>query len=209
LAQTATAVVSNLASFLFSFFLLMFSTFYLLKDGEALKKYIMQISPISSSQENVLIEKISMSITGIVKGTFLVALTQAIVALIGFVIFGVPSPFLWAGATFLAAFIPNLGTALVIIPAVVYLFLVGDTASAIGLSIWGGVAVGLVDNFISPRLIGKQAEMHPLLVLLSVLGGLQFFGVLGFILGPIAMAIVVAVLSIYKDDVRLKVDNQN
>ena len=198
--QSFSTVVSNLASFFFSLFIAFFAFYYLLKDGSKLKYLVLEIAPISGGQENLILEKIIKSVNGVVKGTFLVALTQSIIALIGFIIFGVPNPLLWAMCTFVAAFIPNIGTAIVMIPAVAYVFLTGHTGAGIGLTIWAVVAVGLIDNILSPKLVGRSAQLHPLLVLLSVIGGLQLFGFLGFLLGPIFMAVFVALIEMYTVD---------
>lgn len=198
--QTFSALISNIASFLFSAFIVFFALFFLLKDGSKLKKLALLVSPISNNQENVLLEKVVRSVNGVMKGTFLVAIIQAIIATIGFLVFGLPNPFLWAICTFLAAFVPNIGTAVVLIPAILYLFLTGHPGAGIGLAIWGAVAVGLIDNILSPKLVGRSAKLHPLLVLLSVIGGLEVFGVLGFLLGPIFMAIFAALVEMYTTD---------
>lgn len=198
--QTFSQIVSNVASFILSFFLVLFATFYLLKDGRHFKQVLMDISPIANSQENILFTKISTAVNGVVKGTFLMALIQGVVATIGYTIFGVPNPMLWGMLTIFAALVPTVGTAIALIPAVLYLLVTGQTPQAIGLAIWGGAAVGLVDNFLGPRVIGGSAQIHPLLVLISVLGGVSFFGFLGFLLGPILMAVFVAMIDMYRND---------
>lgn len=197
--QTVSGLLSNLTSLLFNLFLLFFSFYYLLKDGGKLKNIILKISPISGRQENLLYEKVVRSVNGVMKGTFLVGLIQSCVAFVGFVSAGISNPLLWAMCTFIAAFVPNVGTAIVIAPAIGFLFFTGNTTGAIIMAVFG-VLAGLVDNFVSPRLVGKSAKLHPLLVLLSVIGGLQFFGFLGFLLGPIVMAIFVAFLEMYLTD---------
>ncbi len=193
---------NTLLGFLLSFFLVFFSLFYLLRDGGKFKEFFIEVFPLSTKHENVLIAKLEKAVNGVVKGSFLVALIQAIVATIGFMIFGVPNPLLWGAFTFLAALVPTVGTSLSLIPAVVYLIIIGKIGAAVGLGIWGLVAVGLIDNVISPKLIGSRTNLHPLLVLLSVLGGIQLLGPLGFLLGPIFMAIFVALLDIYRKDLK-------
>ncbi len=195
--QSFSSLISNLAEFFFNLFLVFFAFFYLLKDGGSLKKIILAVSPISNNQENILFEKVILSVNGVIKGTFFVAVIQSLVALVGFLIFGIPNPLLWALCTFLAAFVPNIGTTLVTAPAVIYLLLTGHTGSAVGLLVWGSLAVGLIDNILSPKLVGHSAQLHPLLVLLSVVGGLALFGFLGILLGPIIMAVFSALVSMY------------
>ncbi len=198
--QSIAGVLSNVANFFIAAFLVFFALFYFLRDGEKLKGLFINIFPLSQLHESKLVDKIEQAISGVVKGSFLVALIQGVVALVGFLIFGVPQPFLWASFTVLAALVPTFGTSLALIPAVLYLLLTGHTGAAIGMVIWGAVAVGSIDNFISPRLIGSRTNLHPLVVLFAVVGGLQLFGVLGFLLGPIVMAIFMALLEIYQTE---------
>lgn len=195
-------LVSSTAGFFLSVFLVFFTVYYFLRDGHRIKDFANTILPMSESRENVLVNKLSEAVSAVVKGSFTVALIQGVVATIGFIIFGIPNPLLWGMFTILAALVPNVGTSLSLIPAVIYLFLVDRTGSAIGLAIWGALAVGMIDNIVSPKLVGAQTKLHPLLVLFSVLGGLQFFGFIGFLLGPILMAMFVALLEIYRTDLK-------
>jgi predicted PurR-regulated permease PerM len=199
---SAQSIISNVTTFVISLVLVMFTTYYLLKDGAKLKDYVDPIMPLSEEKGNVLAERIDMAISGIIKGQFLVGLAQGIVGTIGFLIFGVPQAFLWGLFTFLAALVPTFGTSLALIPAVLYLLITGHTGQGIGMAIWGIFAVGLIDNFMAPKLIGSRTNLHPLLVLFSVIGGLQFFGVLGFLLGPILMAVFMALLDTYRKDIK-------
>ena len=139
-----------------------------------------------------------MSTVSVIKGSIFVALIQGVLTGLGFTIFGVSSPVLWAGVATITALIPGVGTSLVIIPAVLYLFTTSTTINAVGLLLWGVVAVGLVDNTLGPKLVAKGAKIHPFLILLSALGGIGFYGVIGFILGPITIAFLFALFDIYK-----------
>ena len=93
--------------------------------------------------------------------------------------------------------IPAVGAALIWIPAVIYLFMVGQTVPALGLLIWCGTVVSLLDNFLRPRLIGRDAKMSDLLIFLSTIGGIALFGAVGFIVGPIVAALFVTVWHIF------------
>ncbi len=201
--QNITDLLLNLPGFFLAFFFVFFVFYYLLRDGEKMKKYFNDIFPLSQTHENLIVKKLEQAISGVVKGSFLVALCQGGVALVGFLIFGVPQPFLWAAFTVLAALVPTVGTSLALIPAILYLFISGHTGAGIGMMIWGAVAVGSIDNFISPKLIGNRANIHPILVFLGVIGGLQLFGIIGFLLGPILMAVFVTLLDIYRTDLKL------
>lgn len=205
--QTVSSVLSNLAVFLLNLFLTFFALYYLLKDGGKLKSLISHLVPISTKQGHELVEKIIVAVNGVVKGTFFVALIQGVTALVGFLIFGVPNPLLWTGLVILASFIPNFGTAIVMAPIVIYLFITSSNTAAIGMAIWAGLAVGMIDNIVSPKLVGREAKIHPLVVLFSVLGGLQLFGILGFLFGPIVAAVFVVLLDIYANDFKEYLNN--
>lgn len=198
--QTFGSLLSNVATFALSFFLTLFTTYYMLKDGHVFEQALIDISPIEDAQEQILFTKVATAVTGVVKGSFLTALIQGIVATIGFLIFGLQNPFLWGVCTAIAALVPTVGTSLVLIPAVVYLFVIGHTPQAIGLLIWGAVAVGLIDNILGPRMLGRATQVHPLLMLLAVLGGVSVFGFLGVLLGPIIMAVFVAMVEMYRTE---------
>jgi predicted PurR-regulated permease PerM len=204
--QGVTNILSNVAGFFLAFFLVFFTLYYLLRDGDKIKKVINSILPLSEAHENLLVKRLELAVNGVVKGMFLVALAQGVVATIGFVIFKVPNPFLWGAFTVLAALVPTVGTAIAIVPAILFLFVTGNTGAGIGLAVWGTLAVGLIDNIISPKLVGARVKLHPLLVLFSVLGGIQLFGFIGFLLGPLVMAMFVALLDIYRTDLKTHLD---
>lgn len=192
-----TGLVSNIAGFILSFILVVFTFYYLLRDGNEFRTFISRIFPLSHSHETLLIEKLEGAIKGVVQGSFTVALLQGSVSTIGFFIFGVPQPLLWGAFTMLSSLVPTVGTLLSLVPAILYLFLSGHTGAGIGMTIWAFASIQGIDNFISPRVIGHKANLHPLLTLLSILGGISLFGYLGFLIGPILMAIFVALLEIY------------
>ncbi|HYF04865.1 MAG TPA: AI-2E family transporter [Patescibacteria group bacterium] len=194
-------LLSNVASFVISLILLLFALFYFLRDGDRIIVLITEISPITRGQEERLFNKITAAVNGVVKGTFMVGLVQGLIALVGFLIFGMPQPLLLAMLTIIASFIPTFGTSLIMIPSILYLLFTGDVTRGIGLGIWALVAVGLIDNFLGPKLISSKTNIHPLLVFFGVLGGLKVFGMLGVLLGPIVVAIFLALIDIYRTDI--------
>ncbi len=203
LIQNATSLVVNVSGFLLAFFFVFFVFYYLLRDGDRIKAYFNSVFPLSQAHESLIVSKLEKAVSGVIKGSFLVALCQGGVGLIGYIIFGMPQPVLWAAFTVLAALVPNVGTSVALVPAILYLFLSGHTGAAAGLAIWGAFAVGTIDNFVSPKLIGRNAQLHPVLVFLGVIGGLQLFGLLGFLLGPVIMAVFMELLDIYRSDLKM------
>lgn len=173
--------------------------YYLLKDGQRFVEKLIAVSPLEDADDAEILARLQNAVSSVLKGSIIVALIQGTLTAIGFTIFGVPSPMLWGTVAAVAALVPGLGTALVTGPAVILLLIQGATAPAIGLAIWGTVAVGMVDNLLGPRLMSHGIRMHPLLMLLSVLGGLALFGPIGFLVGPLALALFFALIEIVTD----------
>ncbi len=182
-----------------NFLLLLLFFFYLVRDGARIKRRVMNLSPLSDQQETAIFSRIGQAIGATVRGRLVLALLQGFMGSIGFYLFGVPNPALWGAALMLASFVPTLGTALVQAPAVVYLYSIGQVQAAFGLTVWAVVAVGLLDNFLGPKLISAGTRMHPLVTFLSVLGGIGLFGPIGILVGPIIVSLLYALLDIYVD----------
>ncbi len=202
--QALGGIVQNLGSFFSSvargtlmLFVFLVSLYFLLKDGRKLENYVIELSPLLDTDDEFIVQRLKLAVTAVVKGSLSISLIQGALTGIGFAIFGMPSPVLWGAAAALAALVPGIGTALILIPGVLYLFFTGSTQASAGLAIWGVVAVGLVDNFLGPKIIGRGIQLHPLAAFLAVLGGLALFGPLGFLLGPLAVSLFLALLEIY------------
>lgn len=184
----------------FFFFLLFF--YYMLRDGTRLKRWLMELSPLSNAREQQIVDRIALAINGTIRGQIIVSILQGIIAGLGFAFFSVPNPALWGCIVVLASFIPLVGTAIVLIPAILYLAATGPLASAIGLTVWGIVAVGLLDNVLGPKLMSRGTLLHPMVTMVAVLGGISMFGPVGILLGPILMSILFALFNIYLSIVR-------
>lgn len=183
---------------LLGIFIAFFALFYFLRDGREFKKQIIALSPLMDTDDELIFRKLEQAVYSIVGGSLIVSVIQGILTGIGFALFHVPDPTVWGGVAAVAALIPGVGTALVIVPGILYLFFSGSTGLAIGLLVWGLLAVGLIDNLLGPVLMNRGIKIHPFIILLSVLGGLTFFGLVGFILGPLIFAFLFALLEIYK-----------
>jgi predicted PurR-regulated permease PerM len=186
----------NSTKFITNLFVFLFALYYLLRDGEKLKSALIKISPLTKEDDEVILTKITLAVNSVIKGSLLLAVIQGLISALGFVLFGVPNPVLWGMAAAVGSLVPAVGTALVIVPAIIFLFLKGQVLASLGLFLWGGVLVGLSDNFLRPYLVGKGSNLHPLIVLLSVLGGLSFLGPTGFILGPLVATLFLVLLDI-------------
>ena len=196
--ENTGAIFSGVAQFVFGLFLTIITVFYLLKDSSRISHAVTRLSPLSDEHDAVLIKRFTTTVHSVVVGTLTVALIQGLLVAIGFSIFGVPRGLLWGAVAAIAALVPFIGTTIVVAPAVVYLFITGNIPAGIGLLIWGATAVGMIDNFLAPKLIERGIKIHPLLILFSVLGGLAFFGPIGFLAGPLILSLLFALLEMYQ-----------
>ncbi len=197
LIQHLGSAFAGLAKITLSAFIFLIALYYLLKDGQKLKTTIIALSPLNDSDDEAIFLKLEKTIDSIVEGRLFVAIIQGALMAIGFAIFGVPNAILWGSTAAIAALIPGIGTALVLIPAVTFLFLTSELFLAIGLLVWGVVIVGLVDNILGPKLIGDGTQLHPFIILLAVFGGIGLFGPIGFLLGPLTISLFFVLLDIY------------
>lgn len=196
------SLLSSFASLALNFLFLLLFYYYLVRDGHRIKERLKLLSPMANDTEEQIITRVGLAVTATVRGSLVIALLQGLVAGLGFIIFGFPNPALWGSVVVIAAFIPTIGTSLVLIPAVLYLFATGHEPQAVGLAIWGSVAVGLLDNVLGPLIMTRRMRMHPLVILLSILGGVVFYGPLGVLLGPITVSLLYALLDIYMTLIR-------
>lgn len=195
--SNAGSILSSIFSFSLSVFVMIVALFYLLRDGERLRNTVMLISPLPNTYDADVYDKVEHSIAAVVKGSLLIALAQGVAASIGFLIFGIPNAMLWGAVSAVTSIIPNVGVALVLVPMVVYLYIAGSTGTAIGLTIWGIVVVGLIDNVLRLFVVKTGVPIHPFIILLSVIGGVGFFGGIGVIAGPVVMSFVYAIFHLY------------
>lgn len=197
LIQHFGTIFSNIAKIVVGLFVLLVAFYYVLKEGDNLKMTIITLSPLQNIYDETVLRKLETAVNSVVRGSISVGLTQGVLTAIGLMIFGVPNAVLWGSVAAVAALIPGFGTLLVIGPAILFLFYTGATVPAFGLMVWGAIAVGLVDNVLGPKLVGKGVQLHPFLILLSVLGGISFFGPLGLLFGPLVLSLLFAFLEIY------------
>jgi predicted PurR-regulated permease PerM len=206
LSDNLPGLFSNVMQAALGFFIVLFSTYYLLKDGARLRNAVIALSPLGKEDDQAVINRVMTTVKAVVNGVVIVGIIKAALAAVFFWIFGVPQPFFWGAIAGVASVIPMVGTSLVTVPAAIFLFLTGHVPAAIGLALVSVGIIGTIDNVLTPKLVESKAKIHPLLVLLSVFGGLRFFGFAGFILGPLVMAVTLALIDIYKKEFRETVE---
>lgn len=196
--------IENLDNFFSSFFnvfigmlIMVVSLYYFLRDGERIVKRMVSLSPLPDSYDEQIMKKVGLSIDSIIRGSLIIALIKGFLTALGFAIFSIPNPILWGVVSAFASFIPIAGSSIVIVPGVFYLFATSSLISSIGFALWGVVFIGLSDNVLSPILMKRGMKIHPFLILLSIFGGLRFFGPIGFITGPVVLSLLFALFEIY------------
>ncbi|OGG62107.1 hypothetical protein A3C87_01700 [Candidatus Kaiserbacteria bacterium RIFCSPHIGHO2_02_FULL_49_34] len=211
--NTAGIVASNISSLFAStattialLFLSMLISFYLLRDGKQAISYLISVSPLNDIDDRKVLDRIVGAIRGIIFGVMMVAIIQAVMTMLGLTIFGVERAVLFGFIAAFAALIPGVGPGLfVFVPLTIYLVATGQYMVALGVGVWGFLAVGTIDNILGPLLMRRGGtSLHPLVILLSALGGITAFGLIGFVIGPVIMSIFVALLEIYSDHIAKK-----
>lgn len=198
LSSQTTSFIFGTISGIFHILLGMVLFYYFLYNGANLKKQLVALSPLPDAYDQKLLRTIDNVVNSIMKGTLLVAIIQGLLVGIGLWIFKVPQATLGGVLGVVAALIPGVGTALILIPAIIYLVVVNKLLYAFGLAVWGVMVVGLIDNILIPLLYGKNIQVHPVFVLMAVLGGLALFGASGFIFGPLILSLFLVLLHIYQ-----------
>ncbi len=202
LAGQLAALGRGTLTFLLQLFVCAYAIFFFLVDGPSILRMILYYIPLGANEESQLLERFVSVTRATLKGSLLIGVIQGGLAGIAFWAAGVPGAAFWGTVMVVLSIIPAIGSALVWIPAVIFLALTGHTTAALLLLAWCALVVGTVDNFLRPRLIGRDARMSDLLILLSTLGGIAMFGALGFIVGPIIAALFVTVWHIYGEAFR-------
>lgn len=200
LTSNIANIFSATISALFTFILLLLTIFYFLKDGEEWKKTMLKMSPLSANDDEKIIHRLTQTINGVIKGYLLIAFIQGTLMGIGLAIFHVPNPAIWGVVAGIAAIIPPLGTAVVSVPAIIFLFLTGHTGASLGLLVWSTLIVGMGDNVLTPFVVGHKIDVPPFLILFSVLGGIELLGPVGILIGPLTVSLLYTLTEIYQTE---------
>jgi predicted PurR-regulated permease PerM len=185
------------AIFLLNLFVMLYAMFFFFVNGPSIVRTTMGYLPLSSADKKHLLE-VGLSVSkATIKGTLVIGIVQGALGGLGLAVAGIPGAAFWGTVMIVLSIIPGIGTALVWVPAVLYLLTIGETVAGVGLAIWSAAIVGTVDNVMRPRLVGKDTEMPDLLILVSTLGGLGLFGALGLVIGPVIAALFLTVWKIY------------
>lgn len=198
-ATNLTSVFTSAATMLVMLVFSMLVSFYLIRDGKNFLDYYVRMSPLQDVDDRMILARLTGAIRGVIFGVIVIAVIQGILTIIGLSVLGIERAALFGVIAAFAALIPGVGAGmLVFTPLTIYLVATGQYGTAIGVAIWGGAAVASVDNVLGPYLMRwGGVTLHPLLILLSVLGGILTFGLIGFIVGPVVLSLFTVLLEIY------------
>ncbi|RUM57398.1 MAG: AI-2E family transporter [Persephonella sp.] len=197
--EQSKTILLNIAFVLVGIFLMLLLIFFLFKDGKNFYNRIYKLIPLSDKDKNFIVYKTYQAIQGVVLGSVLTAIAQAILGFIAYFFAGIEFSIFWAFLTFIASFIPIGGASLVWVPLAIYIFLTGSLINGVIFTIWGVAVISMVDNFIKPWVIGDKTNIHPIVLFFAILGGLNLFGFLGIFLAPIIVVLIDNLLKLYQE----------
>ncbi len=203
------SVYQNIVKFILLTFVMFFTMFYLLTEGEKLIDKMKYISPLSDKYENILVDRFVSMTRATLKGTIVIGLVQGFLGGITFAIAGIPAPFIWGLVLTIISILPAVGPPIVMIPAGIILLFSGQIWQGVFVLIMSVGLVSTIDNILRPELVGRDTQMHPLLVFFATLGGIISFGLMGFIIGPIIMALFLALWEIYGKEFKRQLNTFN
>ncbi len=197
LAKYTFTFGQNAVLFIINLALMLYLTFFLLRDGKIIVMTLLRAFPLHEERERLLVEKFSEVVRATIKGNVIIALIQGSLGGLAFWALGIPGPLLWGAVMVVVSLIPLIGSGLVWVPVGIYLFVTGNWIKGIVLLLFGTFVIGLVDNFLRPILVGRDTKLPDYIVLFSTLGGLALLGIDGFVMGPLIAASFVVLWQIF------------
>lgn len=197
LVTVASRMTATTATFVLNLFVMLYAMFFFFRDGEKILEKIFYYLPLSDEDEDLMLQRFASITRATVKGTLAIGVIQGALAGIAFWVAGIDGAAFWGTVMTILSIVPGIGAALVWVPAVIVLYLSGQYVTATLLLLWCAAVVGTIDNVLRPALVGKDAKMPDLLILIGTLGGLYLFGPIGFIVGPIVCGLFLTVWDIY------------
>ncbi len=194
----AIGILTGFTNFFLDLVLVLFVAFFLFLQGDEFIAEIKRLSPLSPHDNEMIIKEIEATIKATLWSTVVVAIIQGFLGGLGFFLFGVPQAAFWGTVMIPASIIPVVGAAIIWFPAVIYLFLLGSWVNSLALLVFCTLVIGTVDNLLKPLLMRGTRSTPTVFVLLAILGGISYFGMIGFILGPFILSLLLSMLAIYE-----------
>jgi predicted PurR-regulated permease PerM len=197
LVTVLSRMTATTAALILNLFIMLYAMFFFFKDGQKILERIFYYLPLSDEDETRMLARFTSITRATIKGTVVIGIIQGALAGIAFWMAGIQGAAFWGTIMTILSIVPGIGAALVWVPAVIILFVNGQYVAATLLLAWCAAVVGTIDNFLRPALVGRDAKMPDLLILIGTLGGLFLFGPIGFIVGPIVCGLFLTVWDIY------------
>lgn len=198
LTTQLNTLVTNVIAAIYHFAMIVIVVFYGLVDGPALKRRIFDLSPLPDEEEELIVSKFKDVGSAILFGSGSAAFLQGALGALAMWVAGIPSPLFWGSILAIFAFLPLVGTNIVVVPATAYLFFSGHLGTALAFFLFCNIQGLLIDNVLTPRLVGGRMQMHSLVIFLSLIGGISTFGMGGLVYGPLVAAFLLTVLDLYE-----------
>jgi predicted PurR-regulated permease PerM len=203
-AANGGAVIGSVAGVVVGFFLVLLSAFFFYVEGEAILDELAILSPLPEQYDREFASKFKDVIDATFRGQVMTSLAQGIATGVGLAIGGVPAAMFWGAVATILSLLPMLGVAVVWVPAAIYLLLSGSTGHGIFLAIWGVLVVSTIDNIVRPWAMKGGAQLPAIPLLFAVLGGMQAFGFIGLVIGPLVFSLLMSIIDIYKQSFRIR-----
>lgn len=195
--NTLTSATIGTVNVIFEVIIMLYCMFFFLVEGDRILEKILFYLPLEDHDEQRILDKFTSVTRATLKGTIVIGVLQGGLAGIAFAVLGIPSSVFWGTIMAVLSVIPSVGSALVWFPAVIFLAATGHIVKGIILFFFCGLVVGSMDNLLRPKLVGKDTQMHELMILFGTLGGIVMFGMVGMIIGPVIAGLFVTVWEIY------------
>lgn len=204
LAQQAFQFGQGYVQFVINCILMVYLTFFFLRDGDKLTALLIRALPLGDVRERRLFRKFAEVCRATIKGSLVVAVVQGSIGGLSFWLLGIEAPILWGTLMVVLSLLPAVGSALVWGPAAAWLLIIGDYSKGITLIFVGVFVIGLIDNILRPILVGRDTQMPDYLILISTLGGISLFGLSGFVMGPVLAALFLVIWQIFMEEYQPK-----
>jgi predicted PurR-regulated permease PerM len=198
IAGRTIGLLGGVVGLIFQIFFTVFTMYYLFRDGDRIYQAMLEAIPLNKAETRKIFDRTHEVIHASVYGVIVIAMVQGTLGGLAFAVLGLPSPVVWGVVMFFLSMIPMVGSSVIWVPTAIYLAVTGHYGKAVALALWGALVIGTIDNILRPKLVGERARLHELLIFFSVLGGLQIWGPLGLVLGPVMIAITIALFDIFR-----------
>jgi predicted PurR-regulated permease PerM len=198
IAGRTLGLLGGVVGAIFQVFFTVFTMYYLFRDGNRIFNGMLEVVPLNAAETRQIFDRTREVIHASVYGVIVIAMIQGTLGGLAFAALGLPSAVVWGVAMFFLSMVPMVGSSVIWVPTAIYLAMSGHWGKALALTLWGALVIGTVDNFLRPKLVGERAGLHELLIFFSVLGGIQIWGPLGLVLGPVMIAVTLALFDIFK-----------